>query len=725
VPRRPGAKGIDRRAPTPDGTVARLALGQVADRTGESRTPYGRTRRAALVPAAPDAFCLPGDMLLSQPFPAKHLSRAFRAVPQIPNEMNVCHRLLLPDSTGALLWDMDGVLIDSLAFAIQATCRLVLQRHDIDIADATDFIKSVFPHEPPEYWRRIVVYLNEQRGAAIPLADAEALCDEYVSLRLTSAFPIQPGIREILSDLDSRRLPCAVVSNNPLSQNLAILSNCGLADRFAAIVGNDRPDLRKKPAPDTYLAAAEQLGIDAARCVVVEDSVLGATAGIAAGCRTIGVATGSASVAALEDAGCAQVYSSFTENACALAFGNVRVKSIVTPNEFVSHMVEHIAWRLGTTIKLSWNNNDYRAAGELLGTTLRRFTAKSTSAACLGMIDDGSAEVLVALDGSAGQLRIVARGDVSLDWFLSLRCEQLRSGAPLQDLLGGFAAGLGASIDIAVCSAEDPHHTWEGVFRAIGIALSRIYSPSADSIVPQYAEPVESLRVIGDISIRSVGSGFCEVTRRTAESEVAVAIDFSRLEPSAIRLQVGPTISTEGFADLLLAFADNAGISLQLSFTASVLSSSHVLFEDAALVIGRALLELLAMRMTAHGAEGAGSNIRSAADLQDLPVGVAVSVEGRKFWSFVPFAESYSELRRRILVGQTVFGSLRSEDLDDFVDGLAGGLSASVMIHIRRPVSPEETWLAVFSGLGQAIAESFLPNPFRQGVPPGVKGTLS
>jgi HAD superfamily hydrolase (TIGR01509 family) len=639
--------------------------------------------------------------------------------------MNLCNRLIVPDSVGALLWDMDGVLIDSLSFAIQATCSLILKRHGLDVSEDAAFIKAVFPHEPPEYWRQIVAHLNEHWGASIPLEDADAMCDEYLSLRLTSTFPVQPGIREILAELSSRNLPCAVVSNNPLSQTVAILRHCGLADSFSAIVGNDLANIRKKPAPDTYLVAAERLGIDPARCMVIEDSVLGATAGIAAGCRTIGVATGSASASALEAAGCASVYSSFAENIANLAFGNVRVKEILTPNEFVSHMVEHIAWRLGTTIVLRWNNNDWRAVGALLGSTLRRFAPNRTSAACLGMIDDGSAEVLVDIGAPSGALRIASRGEVSLDWFLSLRCEQLQSGAPLQDFLGGFAAGLGATIDIAICSAEDPHHTWEGVFRAIGIALSRIYSPRDALAASADGASAEHIRVLGDVSIRTLGMGFCEVTRSTAESDVVLSVDFSRQEPSAIHLQVGPSISTEGVSELLLAFADHAGISLRLSFKASVLSSSHVLFEDAALVLGRALLELLVMRMMSQGAEGAGSNIHNAADLQNLPVGVALSVEGRKFWSFVPFEESYSELRRRILVGQDVCGALRSEDLDDFVDGLAGGLSASIMIHVRRVVSPKETWLGVFSGLGQAIAEAFLPNPYRQGVPPGVKGTLS
>jgi hypothetical protein len=129
--------------------------------------------------------------------------------------------------------------------------------------------------------------------------------------------------------------------------------------------------------------------------------------------------------------------------------------------------------------------------------------------------------------------------------------------------------------------------------------------------------------------------------------------------------------------------------------------------------------------MQLTGAEGAGSNIRSVEDLAQRAIGVALSVEGRKFWSFVPFEESYAGLRRRLLIGQDVLGALRSEDLDDFIDGLAGGLSASIMIHIRRIAPADETWLGIFDGLGTALGEVFQPNPERRGVPPGVKATLA
>jgi len=91
------------------------------------------------------------------------------------------------------------------------------------------------------------------------------------------------------------------------------------------------------------------------------------------------------------------------------------------------------------------------------------------------MIDDGCAEVFVSL--STKGLKLSSVKSINLVWLLSTRCEQLDSGKPLVDLLKGLAAGLQAQIQVNICSFEDPHHTWEAVFRGVGIALSKIFTP--------------------------------------------------------------------------------------------------------------------------------------------------------------------------------------------------------------------------------------------------------
>jgi len=637
--------------------------------------------------------------------------------------MKIADRLYLPDATQAVLWDMDGVLIDSLTFAWETSNRLIEKRFQSPHTLDGDFLRSVFPFDPPLFWEKIIAHLQDSGVGSAAREDAHRLCKEYIDLRLSTPFPVHPGIIEILDHLEHMKIPCAVVSNNPSGEITKILGNCGLAGRFSVIVGNDHDDIRKKPAPDAYLEATRLLGIENDRCTVIEDSSLGVAAGLAAGCHTLAVATGNSDYSALEQAGAHQVYTRFSQASVSLSFGDVTKKKIITPNEFVSHMVEHIAWRLGSSIDFSWYTNDYRAAGVELGAALRKYPARLSSASCLGMIDDGSAETLIDLAAESTGLSIESVGAIALDWFLSLRCEQLENGKPLKDLLAGIAEGLQARIRVRVCSLEDPHHTWEGVFRSLGIALSRIFTPGAASPSPDGMTEKSSEE--GPISIKRSGLTYCEVRRITAESDVVAIVDFSQPKNHSIRFHVAPTISVTGIDRLLIAFADQAGFSLRLTFSASFLSSSHVLFEDTALVIGRALLELLSARMHGPGAQGAGSNLHTQDDFENIPIGVGVSVEGRKFWSFVPFDQSYAELRKNLLIGNDIHGTVRSEDLDDFIDGLSGGLTASIMLHIRRNLPAEIAWPLIFSGLGKAVSEAFSPNPYRRGVPPGVKATLA
>ena len=80
-----------------------------------------------------------------------------------------------------------------------------------------------------------------------------------------------------------------------------------------------------------------------------------------------------------------------------LQFGDVREKNIFTKNDFISHMIEQIAWRLGISITVAWNDEDYFALGECLGNEIKKFQPKQQFGVALGMIDDGSAEIKIEL----------------------------------------------------------------------------------------------------------------------------------------------------------------------------------------------------------------------------------------------------------------------------------------------------------------------------------------
>jgi HAD superfamily hydrolase (TIGR01509 family) len=639
--------------------------------------------------------------------------------------MMLANRIILENQTKAILWDMDGVLLDTLGLDVTVCNDLVQQYFGNRVVLSKEFIRSIFAYHPPEFWRMILAFVEKHFEIPGALQFLDEILPKYNKIRNNTIFKPNPGIIETLKRAKEQAIKCAVVSNNPTKDVRQIISQAELFDYFDHIIGNDIKKLQKKPAPDTYLLAAELLGVAPEKCIVVEDSLLGAEAGHAAGCFTIGVCTGSADFQSLESClwtNC--VYTSFEPNRVALDFGQVTNKKVVTPNDFVSHMVEHIAWRLGCKIDLFWNNNDWQTLGYFLGKTIKQFETLQPKGAGLGMIDDGSAEVHIDLSASAG-VQFESVQAIDFDWFLSLRCEQLSNGVPLVELLQGMTKGLDGLFKIRVCNLDDPHHSWEGIFRAVGIALNKIFAKK-----PEYPHPISSPTPEenvsnGDISILERSVDLCRIIRKTAESQVTLVVDFSKKTPFKCRLNVSNSIRVEKFCELIGLFGESAGCSIGVDFNATVLSSSHVVMEDTALVLGRALKEILILRMQTYGVNGAGSSIESPEDFFAQPIRVGVSVEGRKIWKMIPFDGDFKLLQKTFIIGQNVSGDLFSEDLDDFIDGLSGGLGCSIVIHFKERPDPDTGWKMIFQNLGKAMKMAFEINPYRKGVPPGVKATLA
>lgn len=97
---------------------------------------------------------------------------------------------------------------------------------------------------------------------------------------------LDPAVRVTLDELRSRGLRLAIGSSSKNAKY--ILSRIGLGDYFDEI--SDGTNIsRSKPDPEVFLKAAEYLGVDPARCVVVEDAVAGIEAGEAAGMYTVAI----------------------------------------------------------------------------------------------------------------------------------------------------------------------------------------------------------------------------------------------------------------------------------------------------------------------------------------------------------------------------------------------------------------------------------------------------
>lgn len=173
----------------------------------------------------------------------------------------------------AVIFDMDGTLIDSTpaverswttwAIEYELTAEQMAGHHGYP---AAGIVNKLLP--------------AEQRSAALARITELELADTHDIVTL-------PGAPEAFAALQPGRFAIATSCTAPLAA--ARLEASTLPQPPVLVTVDDVE--RGKPAPDPFLVAAERLGVDPARCLVVEDAVSGLTGARAAGCATLAVVT--------------------------------------------------------------------------------------------------------------------------------------------------------------------------------------------------------------------------------------------------------------------------------------------------------------------------------------------------------------------------------------------------------------------------------------------------
>jgi HAD superfamily hydrolase (TIGR01509 family) len=182
---------------------------------------------------------------------------------------------------GAVLWDMDGVLVDSIdlhylswakalaSFDISLSRQKYLQyfgRSSADVAagvinpEVSASLKSEIRHRKDIFFEDLVPHLARQMPGAYDWVRRFSTC-----------------------------LPQAVATSSTYHQTILILNHLGLGRYFQTVVTSS--DLPGKPDPTVFLTAARQLGIEPANCLVIEDSPSGVEASKRAGMLVIAVCT--------------------------------------------------------------------------------------------------------------------------------------------------------------------------------------------------------------------------------------------------------------------------------------------------------------------------------------------------------------------------------------------------------------------------------------------------
>ncbi len=181
----------------------------------------------------------------------------------------------------AVIFDCDGVLIDSEPIYNRILAELLMEN---GVSTTTE---ECIDRYIGMDLNRCIELVNMAFNTTLPptfVSDYKTRSFESFQTGLVC----MPGIEELIQ---SMTLPLAVASSSGHDELRFTLDLVGLYQRFDGRIFSVDDVERGKPHPDVYFYAAEQLNVDPTRCAVIEDSVNGAKAGIAAGMTVYGYAS--------------------------------------------------------------------------------------------------------------------------------------------------------------------------------------------------------------------------------------------------------------------------------------------------------------------------------------------------------------------------------------------------------------------------------------------------
>ncbi|HEY5720784.1 MAG TPA: HAD family phosphatase [Allosphingosinicella sp.] len=178
----------------------------------------------------------------------------------------------------AIIFDFDGVIVDSEAVANAAMAEILTARgHAVSGEEAVARYSGL-------RWTDCHRKIEEESGLAFHADELGRAIDEAIAARTAEMLAIE-GIEPFLTAQGHRKL--AIASSSETSWLEATLARLGLTAYFQGRLFSAAGFPRGKPHPDIYLHAAERLGVDPDRCLVIEDHPVGVAAGAAAGMTVI------------------------------------------------------------------------------------------------------------------------------------------------------------------------------------------------------------------------------------------------------------------------------------------------------------------------------------------------------------------------------------------------------------------------------------------------------
>ena len=180
----------------------------------------------------------------------------------------------------AVLWDMDGTIVDTEPYWIECEYALVAEfGGHWDQEKAHSMVGNDL--------RVSAAILRDQGGVDLPIDDIVNRLLDGVIERVQRRVPGRPGARDTLTALRKADIPCALVTMSWQRFADAVVKSLPPGSFQVVITGDQVTN--GKPHPEPYLAAAKALGVKPKDCVAIEDSPTGVRSAVAAGCRTYAI----------------------------------------------------------------------------------------------------------------------------------------------------------------------------------------------------------------------------------------------------------------------------------------------------------------------------------------------------------------------------------------------------------------------------------------------------
>jgi beta-phosphoglucomutase len=188
------------------------------------------------------------------------------------------------DRKRAIIWDLDGTLIDSSAYHWEAWQEVMTAEN----------LPLTYEEYVADFGKRNDEILRGRLGPDLTDGDIARITgakeERYRELVRERGLKLLPGAGYWLNQLKADRWLQALATSSPRNNIGAVFAALGIGNYFDVVVSSEEVK-HGKPHPDVFLAAAEKLNIAPGSCIVIEDAPAGIEAAHRAGMKAIGVRT--------------------------------------------------------------------------------------------------------------------------------------------------------------------------------------------------------------------------------------------------------------------------------------------------------------------------------------------------------------------------------------------------------------------------------------------------